>query len=127
VVSRLFRRLDLVEYAVQRSELTLARQLEALRDDLERMYRRPEAEAGFAYTPLPPPGPDEDLPEPGKLPPGSRVGFTLNALFTGRVADLKGLARAALERALRIREKFLPEGHPDIVAVRGHLESLGTG
>jgi tetratricopeptide (TPR) repeat protein len=47
------------------------------------------------YTPPPPPDPDE-LPEPGPLPPGSRLPFHRNALFTGRVAPLKRLARALL-------------------------------
>jgi len=49
----------------------------------------------LAHTP--PPAPDRDeLPEPGPLPPGSRVPFHRNALFTGRTEPLKGLARALL-------------------------------
>ena len=37
-----------------------------------------------------------DIPQPGALPPGSRLPFTRNALFTGRKAPLKTLARALL-------------------------------
>jgi hypothetical protein len=40
------------------------------------------------------------------------------------LGDLAG-ARASHERALRILERFLPEGHPNIEIVRGNLESLG--
>ena len=48
-----------------------------------------------AYTP--PPLPDLDtLPGPGPLPPGSRIPFARNALFTGREEPLKALARALL-------------------------------
>jgi len=38
-----------------------------------------------------------ELPEPGRLPAGSRMAFQRNALFTGRVEPLKALARALLE------------------------------
>jgi len=38
-----------------------------------------------------------ELPEPGRLPAGSRMAFARNALFTGRVEPLKALARALLE------------------------------
>ena len=49
-----------------------------------------------SYTPLPPPAPDI-LPDPGPLPPGFRIPFQRNALFTGRVEPLQALARALLE------------------------------
>jgi len=49
-----------------------------------------------AYTPLPLPDP-EVLPDPGPLPPGFRIPFQRNALFTGRVGPLQALARALLE------------------------------
>jgi len=49
-----------------------------------------------SYTPLPPPAPDI-LPDPGPLPPGFRMRFPRNALFTGRVEPLQALARALLE------------------------------
>ncbi|MCP4666470.1 MAG: hypothetical protein GY849_08880, partial [Deltaproteobacteria bacterium] len=51
----------------------------------------PEADA-------PPPLPDDldTLPEPGPLPPGSRLPFGRNALFTGRVTPLLDLAQALL-------------------------------
>jgi tetratricopeptide (TPR) repeat protein len=46
---------------------------------------------------VPPPQPDPDiLPEPGPLPLGSRLPFARNALFTGRAAPLKALARTLL-------------------------------
>jgi len=48
------------------------------------------------YTPLPLPDPDM-LPDPGPLPPGFRIPFQRNALFTGRAEPLKALARALLE------------------------------
>ena len=38
-----------------------------------------------------------ELPEPGRLPAGSRMAFPRNALFTGRVEPLQALARALLE------------------------------
>ena len=41
-----------------------------------------------------------------------------------RLGDLEG-ARAAMERALGIFERFLPEGHPYIEGVRRNLEGLG--
>ncbi|MBN1814368.1 MAG: hypothetical protein JXA14_21185, partial [Anaerolineae bacterium] len=58
-------------------------------DDIARQFLFP------AYSPPPPPDPD-DLPEPGALPPGSRLPFHRNALFTGRVELMKALARALL-------------------------------
>ena len=36
-------------------------------------------------------------------------------------------AKAALERALGIFERFLPAGHPKIRTVRENLDSLGRG
>jgi len=48
-----------------------------------------------AYTPPPLPDPDM-LPDPGPLPPGFRIPFQRNALFTGRVEPLQALARALL-------------------------------
>jgi len=47
------------------------------------------------YIPPPPPDPDV-LPEPCRLPPGSRITFHRNALFTDREGALKTLARALL-------------------------------
>jgi tetratricopeptide (TPR) repeat protein len=44
----------------------------------------------FHPDPLPP---QELLPEPGDLPPGSRLPFPRNAIFTGREDDLKALAK----------------------------------
>lgn len=43
--------------------------------------------------------------------------------------DLGGLeeARASFKRTLRIFEKFLPPGHPNIQAMRRNLERLGEG
>jgi tetratricopeptide (TPR) repeat protein len=37
--------------------------------------------------------PLEDIPEPGPLPPGSRMPFAINPLFVGRENDLRALAR----------------------------------
>ncbi|MBN1813056.1 MAG: hypothetical protein JXA14_14565, partial [Anaerolineae bacterium] len=55
---------------------------------------RPERARG-PYTP--PAVPDLDvLPEPGLLPPGSRMPLARNAIFTGREEALKGLARGLL-------------------------------
>jgi len=48
---------------------------------------------GEPYVPPTPPDSDE-LPPPGALPPGSRMPFPRNALFTGRGADLHALAQA---------------------------------
>ena len=48
-----------------------------------------------AYLPPAPPGPDV-LPDPGPLPPGSRLPFARNTLFTGRVEPLLALARALI-------------------------------
>jgi tetratricopeptide (TPR) repeat protein len=48
------------------------------------------------YAPPPPPAPDT-IPDPGLLPPGFRIPFQRNALFTGRVEPLQALARALLE------------------------------
>jgi len=47
---------------------------------------------GEPYVPPTPPDSDE-LPLPGTLPPGSRMPFPRNALFTGREADLRALAQ----------------------------------
>jgi len=47
------------------------------------------------YTPPSAPAPDV-LPDPGPLPPGFRISFQRNALFTGRVGPLQALARALL-------------------------------
>jgi len=47
------------------------------------------------YAPPPPPVPDT-IPDPGPLPPGFRIPFQRNALFTGRVGPLQALARALL-------------------------------
>ena len=48
-----------------------------------------------SYTPPSAPAPDI-LPDPGPLPPGFRIPFQRNALFTGRVGPLQALARALL-------------------------------
>ena len=50
------------------------------------------------YTPPPPPDPDT-LPDSGPLPPGSRLPFHRNALFTGRATPLKTLARTLLPQS----------------------------
>ena len=47
------------------------------------------------YSPFPLSDPDV-LPEPGALPPGSRLPFHRNALFTGRAEPLKVLAHTLL-------------------------------
>jgi tetratricopeptide (TPR) repeat protein len=58
-------------------------------------HRLPPVTAREAY--VPPPAPDLDqLPEPGPLPPGSRLPFARNAIFTGRQATLQALARGVL-------------------------------
>jgi len=50
------------------------------------------------YVPPLPPDPDRDpIPDAGPLPPGFRIPFQRNALFTGRVGPLQALARALLE------------------------------
>jgi len=50
------------------------------------------------YVPPLPPDPDRDpIPDAGPLPPGFRMPFQRNALFTGRVGPLQALARALLE------------------------------
>jgi tetratricopeptide (TPR) repeat protein len=71
----------------------------------ERLKAQPKTENEFfglpfqethpAYTPPTPPTPGE-LPEPGPLPPGSRIPFPRNVLFTGRTEPLKALARTLL-------------------------------
>jgi len=48
------------------------------------------------YQPPSPPGPDDPPPDPGPLPPGFRLPFRHNPLFTGRTEPLKTLARALL-------------------------------
>ena len=50
------------------------------------------------YMPPPPPAPGQ-LPDPGPLPPGSRLVFGRNALFTGREEDLLALAEQLLPTA----------------------------
>ena len=62
------------------------------------LYKRPwsRISVGAPYSPPPPPAPDT-IPEPGMLPPGSRIPFAWNALFTGREEPLQELARALLE------------------------------
>ena len=45
------------------------------------------------------PPPLDTLPEPGPLPPGSRLPFPRNAVFTGREDDLKSLAKSLLGKA----------------------------
>ena len=50
---------------------------------------------GSAYVPPPPPAPG-DLPDPGPLPPGHRLPFARNAMFTGREDDLRALAAILL-------------------------------
>jgi len=52
----------------------------------------PPTPGGEPYVPPTPPDSDE-LPLPGTLPPGSRMPFPRNALFTGREADLRALAQ----------------------------------
>jgi tetratricopeptide (TPR) repeat protein len=47
------------------------------------------------YVPFPTPHPEE-LPDPGSVPPGSRIPFTRNELFTGREEALVALARGLL-------------------------------
>jgi tetratricopeptide (TPR) repeat protein len=60
----------------------------------------PQAVVSRAHPILPftPPAPPDanTLPVPGSLPPGSRLPFARNALFTGRQEPLKALARALL-------------------------------
>jgi hypothetical protein len=51
----------------------------------------PPNEIKAERQPLPPAG---ELPEPGDLPPGSRLRFPVNALFTGRELELKAAAGA---------------------------------
>jgi tetratricopeptide (TPR) repeat protein len=68
--------------------------LKHYRDWLARLKEAAGAEV-TAYIPPMPPEPDE-LPEPGALPPGSRVVFARNELFTGREDALKGLTRGLL-------------------------------
>jgi len=92
------------EYAIQaeRLEVTLPRdQLLAL--------------LASAYSPpsLPEAG---ELVEPGRLPPGSRVVFGRNALFTGREAALKRLARALLH-----------EDHPSALVTQAVAGMGGVG
>ena len=53
---------------------------------------------GLQESYVPPPLPDlKIVPDPGPLPPGFRIPFQRNALFTGRVEPLQALARALLE------------------------------
>ena len=60
-------------------------------------FRAPEPATPLPdYTPVAPFDPDT-LQEPGNLPPGSRVPFNRNDLFTGRVQPLLDLARARLD------------------------------
>jgi tetratricopeptide (TPR) repeat protein len=73
--------------------------LERIEPLLERALSTPiptqEPTHRISYTPPSPPASDI-LPKPGPLPPGSRLPFHRNALFTGRVEPLKSLARALL-------------------------------
>ena len=67
-------------------------------EDLDAMVRETEKEERWApppYSPPTPPGP-ETVPEPGPLPPGHRIPFARNGLFTGRKRALKALAGALL-------------------------------
>jgi tetratricopeptide (TPR) repeat protein/cellulose biosynthesis protein BcsQ len=63
-------------------------------DSVSIHYSAPQ-ETRQVYEPPPPPDSDT-LPEPGPLPPGSRIPFGPNANFTGREEALKALARALL-------------------------------
>jgi len=66
--------------------------------DLEAMVAQAEREGRWVpptYIPPAPPDP-ETLVGRGRLPPGSRLDFRQNALFTGRVEPLKALARGLL-------------------------------
>ncbi|MCL4806150.1 MAG: hypothetical protein KJ046_17790, partial [Anaerolineae bacterium] len=59
--------------------------------------RRVEADgqATTDYVPPTPPSPDE-LSDPGPLPPGHRLPYDRNPLFTGREEELRAIARAVL-------------------------------
>jgi tetratricopeptide (TPR) repeat protein len=71
--------------------------LDELVERAESFVLQPEAwPAGpQPYRPPPPPEPTH-LPEPGPLPPGSRLPFDRNILFTGREAALHALAGTIL-------------------------------
>jgi tetratricopeptide (TPR) repeat protein len=61
----------------------------------ERRIEELEQRLGELGQVAPPASPDADtLPDPGLLPPGSRLPFRRNAIFTGRDEPLKTLARA---------------------------------
>jgi tetratricopeptide (TPR) repeat protein len=49
-----------------------------------------------AYDPPDPPDPDSPIPDPGPLPPGSRMLLTPNENFTGREEALRALAQELL-------------------------------
>ena len=69
-------------------------------DDLDAMRREAEKErrrGPAPYTPTAPPDLDT-LADPGPLPPGHRMPFARNELFTGREGALKRLARGLLHK-----------------------------
>jgi tetratricopeptide (TPR) repeat protein len=72
------------DYAVQIGQLSMVLSPRALRE----LRRR--------YVPPDPPDPDGPIPDPGNLPPGSRMLFGTNENFTGRREPLRTLARALL-------------------------------
>jgi hypothetical protein len=72
------------DYAVQIGQLSMVLSPRALRE----LRRR--------YVPPDPPDPDGPIPDPGNLPPGSRMLFGTNENFTGREEPLRTLARALL-------------------------------
>jgi tetratricopeptide (TPR) repeat protein len=67
------------------------------------------------YMPFPPPGPDV-IPEPGPLPPGSRLLFPRNEFFVGRAEVLSALARALLPQ---------PQSPPIPVLITQATQGLG--
>jgi hypothetical protein len=72
------------DYAVQIGQLSMVLSPRVLRE----LRRR--------YVPPDPPDPDGPIPDPGNLPPGSRMLFGTNENFTGRQEPLRTLARALL-------------------------------
>jgi tetratricopeptide (TPR) repeat protein len=81
------------DYAVQIGQLSMVLSPRALRE----LRRR--------YVPPDPPDPDSPIPDPGPLPPGSRILLTPNQHFTGREESLKTLARALLPSPPRAGER----------------------
>ena len=78
----------------------------------------PEAFERLFPTYEPPELPDrEQLPESGILPPGSRLPFTRNAVFTGRREDLLSLAKCLL---------YNPSGS-DVVVTQTAAVATGLG